>query len=387
MKFKELINFISDDELAFLEAETKVNHQVKKLDGALVFKLLLFSLLEHGKPSLRVMEEIFHSSSFRFYANKENLKTKYNSLSDRLSSINADFFEEIFRLLFEKFNRELGEETALQKYDSTMVAISSRLVEWGMTVGRKGKKAEKKQLKITIGLHGSLPCDFKIFHQQKYNCEDLTIPQVILNYRNNKSSIVTFDRGVQKRQTFVQFNEQNILFVTRIKTNARHHIIDQILASEESKESESLVIEQDLKVNFNDWETRTRLKTTFRLIKARVKSTGEMMHFVSNNFELTALEITEIYRKRWEIESFFRFIKQELNFSQLINRNLNGVKVMIYMTLILASLIIVYKKINQLKGYKIVKQKITNEIQQELIREIVILSGGNPDNISYIFDD
>jgi IS4 transposase len=142
-----------------------------------------------------------------------------------------------------------------------------------------------------------------------------------------------------------------------------------------------------LKVNFNDWETRTRLKTTFRLIKARVKSTGEMMHFVSNNFELTALEITEIYRKRWEIESFFRFIKQELNFSQLINRNLNGVKVMIYMTLILASLIIVYKKKNQLKGYKIVKQKITNEIQQELIREIVILSGGNPDNISYIFDD
>lgn len=112
-----------------------------------------------------------------------------------------------------------------------------------------------------------------------------------------------------------------------------------------------------------------------------------MMHFVSNNFELTALEITEIYRKRWEIESFFRFIKQELNFSQLINRNLNGVKVMIYMTLILASLIIVYKKKNQLKGYKIVKQKITNEIQQELIREIVILSGGNPDNISYIFDD
>ena len=195
MKFKELINFISDNELAFLEAETKVNHQVKKLDGALVFKLLLFSLLEHGKPSLRVMEEVFHSSSFRFYANKENLKTKYNSLSDRLSSINADFFEEIFRLLFEKFNRELGEETALQKYDSTMVAISSRLVEWGMTVGRKSKKAEKKQLKITIGLHGSLPCDFKIFHQQKYNCEDLTIPQVILNYRNNKSSIVTFDRG------------------------------------------------------------------------------------------------------------------------------------------------------------------------------------------------
>ena len=382
MKFKDILSYISDEELDFLSAETGVNHQVKKLKGSVIFKLILYSLLEHGKPSLRVMEQIFHSSSFRFYTNTDNITTKYNSLSDRLSSIKSDYFQEIFQLLFDKFNSELGEQNALQKYDSTMIAISSKLVDWGMKVG---SKTNKNQLKVTVGLHGSLPCDFKIFTENKHNCEDLTIPEVILDYRHNTSSVVTFDRGVQKRTTFVKFDEQDILFVTRIKIDATHHIIRSIPIQD--KQTDSLIIEEDLEVNFNDRVTRKRLSTSFRLIKAVIKQTNEKIYFVSNNFELEASEIANLYRQRWEIEVFFRFIKQQLNFSQLVNRNLNGVKVMIYMTLILASMIIIYKKKNDLKGFKIVKMKIIKELHNELIKEIVLMSGGDISKISHILDD
>jgi hypothetical protein len=382
MKFKDILGYISDEELDFLSAETGVNHQVKKLNGSVIFKLILYSLLEHGKPSLRVMEQIFHSSSFRFYTNTDNITTKYNSLSDRLSSIKSDYFQGIFQLLFDKFNIELGEQNALQKYDSTMIAISSKLVDWGMKVG---SKTNKNQLKVTVGLHGSLPCDFKIFTENKHNCEDLTIPEVILDYRHNTSSVVTFDRGVQKRTTFVKFDEQDILFVTRIKLDATHHVIRNIEISE--KETDSLIIEEDLEINFNDRVTRKRLSSSFRLIKAVTKQKNEKIYFVSNNFELEASEIANLYRQRWEIEVFFRFIKQQLNFSQLVNRNLNGVKVMIYMTLILASMIIIYKKKNDLKGFKIVKMKIVQELQNELIKEIVQLSGGDISKISHILDD
>lgn len=387
MKFKDVISFISDEELDFLSVETKVNHQVKKLDGSLVFKLILFSLLEHDKPSLRVMEQVFNSSSFRFYANKGNFTTRYNSLSDRLSAINSDYFGRIFHLLFEKFNLELGEQNALQKYDSTMIAISSKLVDWGMSVGAKSNsKARKNQLKVTIGLHGSLPCNFKVFTENKYNCEDLTIPEVILDYKHNKSSIVTFDRGVQKRTTFVKFDQQNILFVTRIKINATYHLINSNTVTEENKETDSLIILEDLVVNFNEWETKQKLLTQFRLIKAINKETNEKIHFVTNNFTLEPIEITDLYRQRWEIETFFRFIKQQLNFSQLINRNLNGIKVMIYMTLILASMIIIFKKKNGLKGYKIVKLKIVKELYKELLIEIIGMSGGDVSKVIHILD-
>jgi len=301
-----------------------------------------------------------------------------------LSSINTDYFAKIFHLLFDKFNAELGEENALQKYDSTMISISSKLVDWGLKVGCK---TNKKQLKVTVGMHGTLPCDFKVFTENKHNCEDLTIPEVILDYRHQKSSIVTFDRGVQKRTTFVKFDEQDILFVTRIKTNARHHVIRHIDIEETQKETDSLLILEDLEVNFDNWETKKRLGNSFRLIKAVTKKSNEKIYFVSNNFELEPKDIANLYKQRWEIEVFFRFIKQQLNFSQLINRNLNGIKVMIYMTLILASMIIIYKKKNNLGGYKIVKMRIVNELQNELIKDIVLLAGGDITKVSHILDD
>jgi IS4 transposase len=94
------------------------------------------------------------------------------------------------------------------------------------------------------------------------------------------------------------------------------------------KETESLIIEEDLEGNFNDNASRKRLMTSFRLIKAVIKKSNEKIYFVTNNFNLEAIEIASLYRQRWEIEVFFRFIKQQLNFCQLVNRNLNGIKVM-----------------------------------------------------------
>ena len=383
MKFEAILNYISDDELSILSAQTKVDYQVKKLNGSVIFKLILYSMLEYGKPSLRVLEECFHSPEFILLANKNKIKAKYNSLSDRISSINAVYFEKIFELLFDKFHSELKEENAIQKYDTTMVAVSSKLVHWGMKIG---SKTDKKQIKFTVGMHGSLPCDFKIYTGQKYLCEDLTIPEVIYNYRYNKSSIVTFDRGVQSRKTFATLNKANILFVTRIKTNATYKTLKSNNIKS-FKNSSSVLLTEDLEVNFIEHSTKKPIPVSFRFIRGYIKSSNEEICFVTNNFELDAYDIAELYRKRWEIEVFFKFIKQELNFSHLLNRNLNGVKVMVYITLILAMLIIVYKKKNNLSGYKIVKMKISNELQKSLIKEIVILSGGDPMKIAYIIDD
>jgi hypothetical protein len=383
MKFKDILGYISDEELDFLSAETKVNHQVKKLNGSVMFKLILYSLLEHGKPSLRVMEEFFNSPSFRFYNDSKEVNTKFNSISDRLSNIKVEYFKQIFNLLFDKFHKELKEEKSIQKFDTTMVAISSKLVDWGMKIG---SKTNKKQIKFTVGLHGSLPCDFKIFTESKHLCEDLTIPEVILSYKHKNESIVTFDRGVQKKLTLAKFSQENIIYVTRLRTNVSYTIV-KILPNPENANSHNILIDEDLIVYFKDWKSQKQLETPCRIIKARVKETDELIYFATNNFDLNAFDVAQTYRKRWEIEVFFRFIKQQLNFSQLINRNLNGIEVMVYMTLILAMLIIVYKKKNKLKGYKIVKMKISNEIQNQLIREIVILSGGDPEKVAHILDD
>ena len=122
------------------------------------------------------------------------------------------------------------------------------------------------------------------------------------------------------------------------------------------------------------------------MIIAKEKENGEIFYFLSNSKELTSKEIADIYKQRWEIEVFFKFIKQNLNFSHLMSRNTNGIKVVMYMTLITAILLAVYKKLNDLKGYKIPKLKFANELEVLIIKDIVLKCGGNPDKINEIMN-
>ena len=84
--------------------------------------------------------------------------------------------------------------------------------------------------------------------------------------------------------------------------------------------------------------------------------------FLTNKFDLSIEEIIEVYKRRWDIEVFFRFIKQELNFKHFMSTNINGIKVILYMTLILAMLILMFKKLNNI-GYKIATKKILLSIR------------------------
>lgn len=92
MKVEQLLKLIPAKKLEFLSSETLVDFQVKKLKGITVFKLILFSMLHSNKLSLRVMESFFISAHFKKIANIDNLQTKYNSIRDRISTINSVFF-------------------------------------------------------------------------------------------------------------------------------------------------------------------------------------------------------------------------------------------------------------------------------------------------------
>lgn len=99
--------------------------------------------------------------------------------------------------------------------------------------------------------------------------------------------------------------------------------------------------------------------------------------FLTNNFYLSVQDIAKTYRRSWDIEVFFRFIKQELNVSHLVSLNKNGMQVIIYMTMIVAMLVLIYKKENNI-GYKTAKRRFSTEIRNLAISMIVIHCGGNP---------
>jgi IS4 transposase len=126
-------------------------------------------------------------------------------------------------------------------------------------------------------------------------------------------------------------------------------------------------------------------KEPFRLIKSVSLKSNEEIFFLTNIKDLSAQEVTEIYKKRWEIEVFFKFIKQHLHFKHFLNYSENGIKVMMYMTMIVAILILIYKKLNEIKSYKTAKYEFTEELNMEIIKEIVVICDGDP-NKSPLFN-
>lgn len=381
MKVEQIIKLLPEKDLEFLSAKTAVDHQVKKLKGIIVFKLILFSMLNTTKLSLRVMESFFLSAQFKKFSRTENINSKYNSIRDRITTINSEYFEKIFDLIFLKYNQHLQEETSVVKVDSTFINISAKLVQWGMKNG--STDSGLKYLKLSVSMKGSLPCSVQIFNHQDFVNENIALPDAILKNKYLNESVVVFDRGLQTRKVFNDFSNKNILFIGRIKTDISYELVRK-LKQNKKLTSESVELIEDLEVRV--FSENKLIENTFRVIKFRIKASNENLFLISNVFDLTAYEIAAMYKQRWDIEVFFKFLKQHLNLKHIVSRNENAIKVMMYMTLILAILIIVYKKTNKIASYKIAKLNFEIELDNLMIKEIVKFCGGNPNKAKHLWN-
>lgn len=377
----ELLDLIPASKLAELSAETEVDKGVKKFTGRLFFKLLLYSIIKTDRISLRSIERFFNSRPFRFLMNLHpSERTRHTSISDRLEHIKVVFFQKLFEFVGEELAQKHGAEAsksqAIKRFDSTIVSLSSQLLHFGMS--NDGKRArganDLNQLKFTVGFDGLMVNSAQFHVAQNYLNENLALSEGILAQDSPQKGITVFDRGLRGRETFALLTEKGVQFVTRVDAFPKHEQIENRLIS--NPETPTLDLKEDLTVFL--FSAKGKVKTPMRLIVGIKKSDGKPICFLTNIFGLPAEEITEIYKKRWEIEVFFKFIKQELNFSHLVSRTQNGIQVMFYLTMIAAMLILVYRKINHLKGFKHVKAQFVQDLEESLLREVILLCGGNP---------
>jgi transposase len=112
------------------------------------------------------------------------------------------------------------------------------------------------------------------------------------------------------------------------------------------------------------------------VIRFRPKGKEEDILLIISLFNLRTETIDRMYRRRWDIEVFFRFLKQEVNFSHFTTLYKNGIEVMLYMTLIAAMLIMVYGKENS-SGMKTAKRRMLIEVQELVMVLAVVASGGD----------
>lgn len=377
-----------DSELAELALETKVDVQVKKLDGQTMLKLLLYGVLSNDRVSLRVLEEAYESQRFKTYAGIANEQTTaHSTLSDRLRHIKVGFFEQVYQRVLKRFGEEVqppyqtenGVKFRVNRVDSTLVSCSAKLLSIGMVNGRRKKTNEPnrfKQVKFTLGFNGLLPQVAHIHTAQSDLADDRPLAEAVRALSIEPDSVAVFDRGLKSRKVMASFVKEGRYFVTRINRTQQYEVVEkQALPDIHQTDTLELISDQTVRLAINGNISK---KVLFRLIIARSLQSGETLYFLSNLFEVSAVDVTEIYRLRWEIEVFFRFLKQEMNFSHMLSRDLNGIQVMLYVTLIAAALIMVFRRRNRINSYKIAKIRFVNQLYDDLIKIVIQFCGGDP---------
>ena len=377
MDVEAILALIPEELLSELALESGVDKYSKKLQGKVLFKLLIHSILSHKDNSLRTMESAYESIVFKLLnADADKGSIRYSSISTRLSTVKVNYFERLYDKCVAIYGNEIGERlSSITRFDSTIVCLSGKLLKTGYHF-KSGAASHVRQLKFTIGF-SELPTSAYLFTEQKYTSENAALKEAIIEHRPFKENAIRiFDRGVTSRKTHDELTKKKIPFVSRVSTKSKQSVYrDNTL--KKPINTPTLNIYSDSWVHLFTTHSG-KAKYPIRLIKTKSIVTGEEIDFVSNIPDITAFEITELYKRRWDIEVFFKFLKQELNFSHLLNRSQNGITVVLYATLIAAILLLVYKKKNHLNGYKIMKLRFVQEIERLITKDIVIMCDGSP---------
>ncbi len=391
ISLKLLLEFIPKALLNHLSATTKVDYYSKTLHGEKMFYLLLFCIFDNEKLSQRTLEDTFNSSGFKtLFGLGEDEKIRRSSISERLSKIDPNYFKEIYEHMYGQFSGFYG-QSEIEKYnlirvDSTIVADTCAKLKDGID-----QKNGKKLIKFSFSFDGILPSGVEVFTGQKYSSEESALPEAILQQvkkEEHHGNIYVIDRGLQSTRTMKEFDEKSVKFIIRSKENRKFEESESFLNPENPQKWDDWEVIKDSKVKLytgipvqnkrgNIHHRQELVETEFRLVVIKNEKQNKKFWFMTNEFELSAKEIADYYRKRWDIEVFFRFLKQELNLSHLVSLNKNGIEVMVYMTMIAAMLLLIYKKANKL-GYKTAKRRIAMELRNMITEILIIFAGGDP---------
>lgn len=402
-----VLRMIPDELLAKLARDTKVDYCAKVLKGERLFYLLVYALLCADRLSQRKLEAVFASQQFKSLFNfSVDMKVTRSSISTRLSTVNLDFFEQAYGLLYERLSSLYTEKEIRDMYlvriDSSMVAETCNKLKAGFNVGRKAEgRDDRRQIKYTIAYDGFAAKLAEVLSEPIYLSEDKAMPKVLeglIKKDKNHQNLYVFDRGLMALANYKKVSLADAVFVGRINTNRKMKVVRSLMAEDTDRDLGKLELTDDVIVHLYNKEEEDPQE--FRVVKARFKAptdtarkspgktnrkkTEQEVYFITNvtndpgKLQLTPQEIAETYRRRWDIEVFYRFLKQELSFSHFLSTSDNGIKVILYMTLITAMLIMIYKRLNGI-GYSDAKFCFKLQLEDWIINLNVAIKTSGPE--------
>ena len=318
-----------------------------------------------GRNSLRDIVENVSAQAHRLYHLGSAKLTRSN-----LSRINEDKPYALYEALFEKIlsrcqgmtpDHDFRFNNPLYSLDASTIDLCLSAFPWADFRTTKGA------IKLHVGLNhaGYLPEFVTITDGKTSDIEAgraLDFP---------KGSMVAIDRGYNDYAWYNQLTEKGVFFVTRLKSNAKTRVVSRRMVLSGKG------LTSDQTIEFTGALTVKKCPIQLRRIGYRDPETGKHYIFLTNNFKLAAKTIADIYKARWQVELFFKWIKQNLKIKSFIGTSKNAVMTQIWIALCVYLLLAFIKFQSKLKKSM---QQILRLLQLNLFekRDLMALLRGDP---------
>lgn len=272
-----------------------------------------------SRVSRRDLVENFNAShNHRYHLAVSRIKR--SSLSNANSHRGASIFTETFFFLLQKVRSHLPRGVAsdmVRLIDSTTIDLNLNRFKW----------ADFRKTKGGIKLH-------TVYDPKADTSTFFELTTAKVNDRKAAQNLpviagvtYVFDRAYDDCSGYDEMTCQGTLFAGRMKTFAVYEVI-------ETRETTEDFILEDQVIRLSSDKSRKDCPSNPRRVKIRRKEDGKVLVFISNDLERTAAEIAALYKSRWQIELFFKWIKQNLKIRRFIGRSENTGKIQVLTAMI-----------------------------------------------------
>lgn len=301
--------------------ELQLDYYTKKLYMAPFMKLLLFAQL-HGTESLHALSDAVFSDDLQKMIGFESISV--SQLGRRLNTVPTSFFENIFldlvMQIHEKTNFQNRRKTSTpwMLIDSTTLPLHLQNHKWAEF--RKTKSGVKLHLRLLFMEKGlSYPDKAILTNAIEHDRGQLEL------FVDDKECLYVFDRGYLDYERFDRMTDDGYFFVTRPRKNAVIRVIKTFNLSKNS----SILSDEMVVIG----STQNRPENFFRIIKT-LDNNGKELTLITNRFDLDPEEISDVYKSRWAIELFFKWIKQHLSIKKFYGHSEQAVHNQVYVAMI-----------------------------------------------------
>lgn len=296
----------------------------------------------NGRQSLRDIEACLSSQQHLHYHLGAQSVSK-SALARANEKRDYEFYAQLFELLYQRCAKGSAKhgfrfKNKLFSLDGSLLDVSMKLFPWA------DYNLKKSAFKLHLGLDhdGLIPCFARVTEGR------VSENEMAKEFSAPKGSVVVFDKGFNSYEWHNSLTEKGIYWVTRIRGNAQYEVI-----AERDFIINGNVLSDQVIAYTSKQRGRNRLQP-IRLITYRDHESEKDYEFITNHFGWSAQTIADIYKQRWQVELFFKWIKQNLKIKSFLGNSKNAV-----LTQVLSALC-VYLLVSFLKF----QSKITQSMQE-----------------------